>query len=342
MKALVILDKKNGHANISKGIVKAIKTQLNLQTTYLRLKPICIPFSKILTRIWPTGLNAANFIANHRRNTLIKPNLIIASGGNTLWLAAALARKYGAISIFCGSCRKLPVGTIDILLHYDQSIVAKEKGLYIPITLSHFSIKESKIRATKPNNSINKQSTGQFYACLIGGDGGGYKWRRSDYSRLAKILCKLSNEHNVKWFISGSRRTPKYVAKLFDSIINPEFIVDNCWYQLGDNREVLPQYIADSDFVLVTEDSASMLHESIGNCRPTCSISPRTSNPDQCLLNFLTVAESRCWLFRANVETFSTKGFFARIKCLRPLETSNNHFVGDIIVDKIQQLTSMR
>lgn len=337
MNALVILDNKKGHANISKGLLKAIKTKVEVRATYFLVKPFWSPISKLLSRIWPKGSNIIDLIFRTAPNITPRPDLIIASGGNTLWWAAALSRKFEAISVFCGSSRKLPIGTIDILLHYDPLVAEKEKGIHIPLTPSFFSTEKKNV-----NICARKNPKRNLYTCLIGGDGGGYKWRHDDYRELANILNDLGKEYNAGWLISSSRRTPKYVAKLFDSIINPEFIVDNCWYQLGDNREVLPQYIADSDFVLVTEDSASMLHESIGNCRPTCSISPRTSNPDQCLLNFLTVAESRCWLFRANVETFSTKGFFARIKCLRPLETSNNHFVGDIIVDKIQQLTSMR
>lgn len=226
MNLLIIKDDKPGHYNQTEGLVlelKEIYSDLNIEYIEIEIK------SKITRKILRFLLNNFSSFFQKKENLkylsffykkfslpVQKPDLIISTGGNTSNFNAWLKYTYNCKNILNGALRGLKEElftyiTTVIDLGYKNQII-----LDVAPSLINKKMVENKTQEFILNKNINANQI--YYTLLIGGDGSGYKFDNSFYETLSSYVKKISNEKNVKWLITTSRRTPVEVEKYLEEI----------------------------------------------------------------------------------------------------------------------------
>ena len=332
IKALVLLDRKKGHANIAKGLLNALSSRTEVDTCYLKLRKTGSHGSKLFQKMWPFGIHLAKYFLQSQINFKSPglPNVVIGSGGNMLWPTAALARSYNATSIFCGSKRHLPTGAFDLLLHCDPSKEKSEGSIILPIIPSVTNPIKCREEWALFRDEHAISSSERHFTCLIGGNGGGYVWADKDYYNLANQMLMLSKKHGIKWLITSSRRTAPSAYQIFDKILPRNVIQDDCWVHKNDRRPVMNAYLGGGEVIYVTEDSCSMLHESIACNKAVVSVRPKKGSIDATLLTFLQSAEAKGWIMRCPADNM-----ISEVKDISLHEENIFNSTGELIMKKI-------
>ena len=139
---LLILDSKPGHKNITLGF--AAFFEKNYKTS---IQSISVPLyfsrlGKILQYIWPLGSTVFSSLLRKIIQTDQDYDLIIASGGNTLYSCASLSKTTGAKSIFVGRKRKLPIESVTMFAHFDEDLASHGYTIF-----DYFPSNQTKLRS---------------------------------------------------------------------------------------------------------------------------------------------------------------------------------------------------
>jgi len=319
MNLLAIKDNKPGHYNQTEGIVLALQEiypDLKIDYCEIEIK------NKISRRLLRYLLNALPFIFKNQNSLkyikyfykkftlpVKKPDLIVSTGGNTSNLNAWLSLAYGAKNILNGALRGLHEElftciTTVIDLGYKNQIILD----VAPNTITQEILKKE-ADAFLSLHHLDKNET--YYTLLVGGDGSGYKYDIDFYSYLIGYIKKISEEKNVKWLATTSRRTPLEIEQKLKKELDR-----HCAYFVEYHKQaekVLLPYLGLSETVFVTEDSSSMISEAISaGKKETYVLGSEDANPDK---NYQKI-----------LEKFSEDGYIKRIKINKFLEFKKTNF----------------
>ncbi|MDD3452635.1 ELM1/GtrOC1 family putative glycosyltransferase [Sulfurimonas sp.] len=319
MNVLVIKDNKPGHYNQTEGIVLALQEiypDLKIDDCEIEIK------NKISRKLLRYLLNALPFVFKNQNSLKYikyfyekfalpanRPDLIVSTGGNTSNLNAWLSLAYGAKNILNGALRGLHEElftciTTVIDLGYKNQVILD----VAPNTVTQEILKKE-ADVFSSLHHLDKNET--YYTLLVGGDGSGYKYDVEFYSYLVEFIKKVSEERNVKWLITTSRRTPLEIEQKLKQELDRHsaYFVE---YHKQAEKVLLP-YLGLCEAVFVTEDSSSMISEAISaRKKETYVLGAEHANPDK---NYQKI-----------LEKFSEKGHIKRIKINKFLDFQKTKF----------------
>ena len=271
-KILIISDGIPGHYNQSNGVALMISetcdcviTTHELSWHFYTLRSACTFIAKLLLRfnnkniarciLWMyTPINTQGY------------DLVIAAGGNTMPVSAAIKLAYSLPVIQLGSPRGLhssmfnALVTIEKYFDHPSNIVATiSPNLYSPAVCS--------IAAQKDNLS-------DHILFLIGGEGIGYSYGLNEWESMLTSIQGLHSEIKLPISIVTSRRTPPEVEDLFQSGLKNILGDYSAWFHHGDKNFNLAALLGSAINIFVTEDSAMMISESISSGKPVTTLYP--------------------------------------------------------------------
>lgn len=227
-----ITDGKAGHDSQTTGLCNAIKKLKHADCFDVKAESVFSDFKNILLNQFPSG------------KELPDPDLIIGAGHacHLTILSAKKARRGKTIVLMKPS---LPLSLFDLCIipEHDQvkdkDNVITTKGAINPVIFNE----------NKSNN------TGLF---LIGGPSKHYYWNEKDLIRQIKEIIKQTPD--ICWTIADSPRTPEKTLSLLAGLIN----IETLSYK-NTNSEKLREYIFEAGNIWVSEDSVSMIYESLSS-----------------------------------------------------------------------------
>ena len=271
-KILIISDGIPGHFNQSNGVAFMIKetcdcaiTTHELSWQLYVLRSACNIFAKFLLRFNNKNI-ARGILWMYKPINIQGHDLVIAAGGNTMPVSAAIKLAYSLPVIQLGSPRGLhssmfnALVTIEKYFDHPSNIVATiSPNLYSPAVCS--------IAAQKDNLS-------DHILFLIGGEGIGYSYGLNEWESMLTSIQGLHSEIKLPISIVTSRRTPPEVEDLFQSRLK-NILGDYCaWFHHGDKNFNLAALLGSAINIFVTEDSAMMISESISSGKPVTTLYP--------------------------------------------------------------------
>jgi uncharacterized protein len=310
MKLLVIKDDKPGHYNQTEGLVLYLKEIYNdLEVEYIQIEIKSKLTRKILRFLLNTfpnffvenSLKYLSFFYKKFNLPKNKPDLIISTGGNTSNLNAWFAKVYKCKNILNGALRGLKEElftniTTVIDLGYKNQIILD----VAPNTITKDKLLEKSEEFLKLNNlDINQK----YYTLLIGGNGAGYKYDNKFYDDLINFVKKISEDKNIKWLITTSRRTPVEIENKLKEKLKG-FYSYFVAYNKKEEKVLLP-FLGLSESIFVTEESSSMISEAISSSKEVFTIGNEYSNADENYKNILDKFEDNGFIIRINIETFN-------------------------------------
>jgi len=319
MNILIIKDNRPGHFNQSEGIAMMLtEVDSNIEISRIEIEPK----SKTLRRFFRIILQNFYFIFRNKKNMLsilnwfyskytiptIEPDLIISTGRETCEFNVFMSLIYNSKNIFNGKpsiSSKLFTNVISVLpLGYSNQI-----SLQIgPSMITPGSIHKEAKKFIIDKNLDEKQS---YYALFIGGDTEGYTYDRNFFENLITFLTSIALKDKIKWLITSSRRTnPVYIDYLQSKVLNETayFVA----YHNVPEKTTLP-FLGLAKKIFVTEDSGSMMSESIASQKPVYTIYHDKIKPNR--------------IHQKVLKLFSEKKYIQRINVSNKIENLNINFI---------------
>ncbi len=190
-----------------------------------------------------------------------KPDLIVSSGGKSVFAAHAFASLYKVPYIFVGERKPYPCDWFHAVFSPVAAEVNENTYLidFIPTPVTPELIAEK------------GQAEERTWCMIIGGKSRSYPFNDQDWAALAQGMNHLAERENIQWLLTTSRRTGAEAEKILQRELTPQVIKDAIWWATEPRRE-LYEFIARSEILFVTQDSITMVTEAIASGRPVITI----------------------------------------------------------------------
>lgn len=303
LKILLVTDHKSGHESISKGIVKYLqeKDKVTVVEIYSHIR------AKFLKKIATFALNkikldAKNikifgklFYKNLDLNLDLDYNLVISTGGDTSFLNILLAKYLNIPNIYCSSLRGLDNNLFTHIVSIKDNKISNE----IVVAFPPIYMKRSK-----------RELEGKYIAILIGGKTKNYPFGDEDFILLVQKSIALAKKYNYKVLITTSRRTPLNVEEEIKLICDKNRDTLQRYVLFNQNPEkVVNYFLSNADIVFCTEDSGSMITESILSERKTYTLKNKNSKPNKLYKNFIEQNKALKYIKSINIDEINTITF---------------------------------
>ncbi len=283
LKILKITDGKSGHISVSNGVIEAIKKNNEIEVIEEKVKIRLKLFLLILKFILKHDLFSSKLILNdllirffyknyHKPDSKI--DLIISSGGDTLFLNVWLGKALNTKNIFCSSLRGIDPKYFSLVVSVFEPNL--KNSIKMEIAPTQIGSKDLPQRVEKFCNEKNIDKNQKYFVLLIGGDGEGHIYAEDDYRTLASSFMAIAKRYKAKVLITTSRRTGQKNEKLLKELFAD--YKDDIAYSVyfGENPERVVQiYLELGSVIFVTEESESMITESLCFKKPVFALYPK-------------------------------------------------------------------
>lgn len=323
LKVWLLSDGAPGHLSQSRGIVDALATRAELavdtvelkvrSTLWKRLGRLCLPrirrSASWLSRIYdiapPPG----------------RPDLIVSSGANTLLANALLARAHGAANAYSGTLKGYDPAAFDCVFTVVPLNVDCNHVLPLPPVPGELA---------RPMPAA--EATEALIAVLVGGDGAGYVYADEDWCGLAHGLAALAQRHGGRLLLTTSRRTGEAAEAILRERIPSALLADAVWWSQAP-RKVVRDFLAAATGIVATEDSLTMVAESIYSARPVLSVAPAVAQPNANDGAALQAYEARGLLARCRIADLPAAMLPARLQALPDVQAE----IADVLMPLLER-----
>ena len=266
----LLSDGAPGHLSQSRGIVDALATRRAVEVTTVELKVRSTLWKRLGRLALPRIRDAAAWF---RRIYGVapppgRPELIVSSGANTLLANALLARLHRVPNVYSGTLKGYDPAAFDRVFTVVPLDVACNHVLPLPPVPGELA----RPLPLPPEGE-------KRIAVLVGGDGAGYVFNEADWRAFGAGLATLARREGARLLLTTSRRTGAAAETLLREHLPAELLADAVWWSQAP-RKVMRDFLAASQAIVVTEDSLSMVAESLYSGRPVISVAPAVAQPN--------------------------------------------------------------
>lgn len=267
---LLLSDGRPGHFRQSEAIVLALGRRMETKVERLELcKPRIVPrrLARYAARFLPPRFVLAWL---YGITTIPKADVIVSAGGNTLAANIALSKLTGAPNVFTGTPRHVGGAKFALVLTPYKSQANFPNTAYAlkPCALDPDAFATPKRWPAAPFR----------IAVFVGGPIPSADFKDADWQALAELMRTVARDHDARFILVTSRRTPDAFYAALDPIISRKDIVD----KFIDHRAVGTGSIAEAyaaDAIWATSDSMSMITEGVAARRPVIVLEPAVTKP---------------------------------------------------------------
>ncbi len=295
MKVAILSDGLDGHINQSIGIAEMLKESvkssykvIDVKLKYSLFRGLQYIYIKNLSKRL-TDRHIEIILSFFKKIDLSDYELIISTGGKLSVFNAAVSKKYNKKNIHNGSLRGIPSA------YFSVSLALKTKN-YNSSNVETI-LPPNRFSPIKHNRKKNKS------LFLIGGNGSGYKYKKEDFFELCQQIKKYSIDSGKIPVIVTSRRTKKSHELLIKDYLKDYRDDKSVWFHSGLGKINLFDVFKLVDEIFVTEDSTSMISESISSGLRVFTIAPKRVKKDKGHLKILYRYERMGFIKRLNFDS---------------------------------------
>ncbi len=272
----IISEGSPGHISQSEGLVSGMASIVSLQSIKIEGRTTVRGWIRPLIRFFMgrKGRALPIFLLKHISNITIpesaaEPDLIVSSGGKSVFVARTLAQKYQVPYIFIGERKPYPA-------EWFHTIISP-----VPGESCYNSIDVELIPTPVTPDFIAQKGTTEknLWCMIIGGSSRSRNFSKADWIGLADGMNSLAKKNNIRWLLTTSRRTGKETEELLKQHIDSNVLVDAIWWQDNPRRE-LYNFMARGEVLFVTQDSLTMVTEAVSTGKPVIAVQPNLIDAD--------------------------------------------------------------
>lgn len=272
----VLSDDRPGHMSQSKGLVAALAAHRDVQAIWV---PVALRAAllravlRLCAGLLPRVVLPMLLPLAYRRGPWPQqsPDLIISSGGDTLYALGALAARFAVPSVFSGTSKRYPKAFVDCVFTVVPD--SAKNNVVLPLPPADLSLSEAgpdeDLVATGAPGTADRRPVG---CVLIGGDGAGCTFHAQDWQRLS---AWMQGQGAIRWQLTTSRRTGAAAEQTIQQALADQSITldRGIWWAANPER-AMAELLGHCDFVVCTQDSLSMLAEAIYTGKPVFVFAP--------------------------------------------------------------------
>lgn len=279
LRVIFLADTRPGHYHIAEGVIAALARLRPVDVTRIEVKRKWI----VPTRWLRARINAKSFYPPRMlrmayridAETLPEADLVVSAGGETHMPNICVTRLLDVPNIFCGSLlRGLEPDNFSLIISSYERDRDSERHL---VVLKPSSIDPDALGRPATVPRFGPENHPQTLGLLIGGQAGRFRYRDSEWKDLLTFVANVASAWGTRWLISTSRRTPDSVADRIAEMARDESVVAKFVDFRTAGPGTLPQIFANSDAIVCTEDSSSMISEAVSARLPVVGVSPRAA-----------------------------------------------------------------
>lgn len=295
----IISEGSPGHVSQSRGLVDALALLVPTQTHQIEvrkrgpgsLRGLC----RALFRLFPVGRFLWTKICTRNEGLPEgSPDVIVASGGKSIFFSRFLADQFRAPLIFCGSPAPYPTDWFDCILSTEPAPEGCHNWISTDLLMNPITPEIVATAAAEYSLNVQTDATMDIKvgAVLIGGRSRSHHFTEADWRALGTQLNTLSVRDGWRWLVSTSRRTGSEAEEVLQSVLNPDYILDAVWWSKSP-RKVVRAYLGYAQAVFVGRDSMTMVSESLCSGRPVIVFSPQDTAPSQIIDGFFQKLDNK-------------------------------------------------
>jgi uncharacterized protein len=320
LSVLCLSDGRPGHFNQSRGVLLALErlhavdvTWVEVKLRWAFLRPLLkLLFNRLPLSCWPLIRRAYGLDSAFQ-----KPDLIVSTGGNTLYLNIALARLLRTRNIFVGGLRGVSAACVGLNIVLDNPDNAPNT---LAVLISPTAVEWLPMPA---------KSGAETWMMAIGGDSGSYRFAEPDWDRLVDFMLSAQRDKGIRWVLTTSRRTgldaENYLKRRVES---SGLEVEAVWYCQAP-RPVMQPFLTRSSRVFCTEDSFSMITEAVSCGRPVIGLRPEQVSRDDFYRWALERLQGHHLLGSLSLAALDMAALDATATALEPLQCSVSVGLGE-------------
>jgi mitochondrial fission protein ELM1 len=264
--AWIISEGSPGHVSQSVGLAAALAEKVPLEIRQFECRPKISGLVRHLIRLFwmgksgrplpgwmldgPLGLERA-------KADEPAPDLIISSGGRSVFAARTLAVKYGVPFIFLGERKPYPPDWFHTV--FTPSSLEKAPN---DLPMDVIPTKITPEIVTQAAAEWKNRPNGMLWTMLIGGKSRSHDFQHADWEKLAEGMTALAKREGIRWLVTTSRRTGKEVEAKLRGLLPQEVVADAVWWCHQPEKK-FPAYLGAAEVIWVTQDSVSMVTEAV-------------------------------------------------------------------------------
>lgn len=275
--AWIVSEGSPGHVSQSVGLAEGLAALTPIQTVTVKGRSRVRGWMRPLVRrmMGPTGRPLSDFMLRLVADVEIPanspaPDLIISSGGKSVFAARTLAERYNVPYVYIGERKPYPS-------EWFHTVVSP-----VPRESSANSIDVELIPTPVTPELIAQKGDVErgVWCMIIGGASRSHRFAETDWVALAEGMNVLAERENIRWLLTTSRRTGAAAEAILKEHLHPEIIKDAIWWAEQPRRE-LYAFMARSEVLFVTQDSVTMVTEAVSAGKPVVVVAPEVvSFPD--------------------------------------------------------------
>lgn len=272
----IVSEGSPGHVSQSVGLAEALAKQVPIRVERIECRPRLNGAVRSLVRVWMgrNGRPLPDWILKRwlrvdlSATTASKPDLILSSGGKSVFAACSLAARHGAPYVFLGERKPYP----SEWFHTVFTPSARETGVNdVPIEMIPTQV--TKAGVEKAAAAWADRPTGRLWAMVVGGASVSHRYAASDWDELAAGMNALARREGIRWLVTTSRRTGAEAEARLRAGLDPSVVAAAVWWSEKPEKK-MSAFLGAAGQVVVTQDSVTMVTEAVASGRPVVVVRP--------------------------------------------------------------------
>ena len=272
---LILSDGRPGHYTLAEGIVAALARRREVHVRRLQVRrPRWLP-ARALSLLINSGMRPELVLRNVYSldpSHIGRPDIIVSAGGNTLAANVAAARLTGASNLFYGSLQRYRGEDFTLVL---TSYAEQATGANRLMTLKPSPLDPDTI--ARPSGRPEREAGARpgIAGLIVGGDAGTVRYARADWKGLLAFVRECFEAWGTRWIVSNAPRTPAFVSDMLAEMSASDGAIARFIDVRTAGPGTLGPLFAQSEVILCTGDSSTMLSECVWLQRPVVAVTPR-------------------------------------------------------------------
>jgi uncharacterized protein len=340
LRILLLSDGRPGHYHLAEGVCAALRRLRPVEVVTVDVQRRKRGPTRLLMRLLNAGLSSPAIVLRLGyglgRAELPAADIIISAGGDTIAANAAGARLLGAANIFCGTLRHAAPLDFSLII---SSYARHERLARHIVCLKPTAMDPDALGRPKDIPAFGPAHPPRLAALLIGGDSGLFRYSREEWHSLLAFVTAQHAAHGTRWLISTSRRTPEWVADAIGQIRGEG---KGAIAELLDYRKAgpgtLPRLMARADAVLCTEDSSTMVSETIAARLPVVGVAPLHHSFKSEEADYRSLMIERRWARFMPLVQLTPESFLAALSEVTPLAGNHLDSLARMLAERLPEI----
>jgi mitochondrial fission protein ELM1 len=228
------------------------------------------------------------------------PDLILSSGGRSVFVARVFANRYKVPFIFIGERKPYPSEWFHTV--FTPSVL--EQGVNdVSIDLIPTGVTPEKVAQAAAHYECPE---GTCWTMVIGGASRSHPYMETDWKQLAEGMNQLAEHHGIRWLLTTSHRTGDNAEAMLQKTLRPEVLADAIWWDTKPEKRMMA-FLGAADRVFVTQDSVTMVTECVASGKSVYVLQPeKVSFPKSSFMpQYLDRLENKNRLRRILIKRFA-------------------------------------